>query len=51
MQVCEPSPLKMSSFKSSDDIKEEEDGPYRGFSFHIVSWRSFWTKYLKDLLS
>ena len=23
--------LKMKSFKSSDDFKEEEDGPYRGF--------------------
>ena len=23
----------MRSFKSSDDIKEKEDGPYRGFGY------------------
>ena len=26
--------LKMSSFKSSDDIKEEEDEPYRDFGYY-----------------
>ena len=30
----------MSSFKSSDDIKETEDGPYRGFGYlNLISDR------------
>ena len=27
--------LKLSSFKSSDDINENENGPYRGFGYWI----------------